>query len=143
MHVPAALPRVPLSPSTAPSVLPAPLPRVPNQPQQDPAPPAPAVDALPESPNTYQARTRNAGQWRRQRHKAQRAATKHFSSNHSLNIELKQAEITPRHQHYLGHCQSRQFRVCRTPTVSSRVYIRAHHPFLPACPCLLDRQRRC
>jgi hypothetical protein len=80
MHVPAALPRVPLSPSTAPSVLPASLSRVPNQPQQDPAPPAPAVDSSPEAPTeTYKARTTNAGQRRRQRNKAQRAATKQAS----------------------------------------------------------------
>jgi len=31
----------------------------------------------------------------------------------------------------------------RTPTVSSKVNTRAPHPFLPACPCLLDRQRCC
>ena len=29
------------------------------------------------------------------------------------------------------------------PTVSSNAHTRAHHPFLPAYPCLLDRQRRC
>jgi hypothetical protein len=87
--VPAALPRVPSPPSTKPSPLPASLPRVPNQPQQDPAPPASAVNALPESPTkTYQARTRNAGQQRRQQHKAQRAATKHASK------ENKKSEFT-------------------------------------------------
>ena len=79
ISVPAALPRVPSPLSTTPSALPASLPRVPTQPHP-PASPAPAVDALPESPTeTYQARTRNAGQRRRQRHKAQRAATKQVS----------------------------------------------------------------
>jgi hypothetical protein len=59
---------------------------VPNQPQQDPALPAPAVNALPESPTkTYQARTSNAGQRRCQRHKAQRAATKHASKENKKN----------------------------------------------------------
>ena len=77
--VPAAFTRVPSPPSTTPLSLPASLPRVPTQPHP-PAPPAPAVDALPESPTkTYQARTSNAGQRRRQRHKAQRAATKQES----------------------------------------------------------------
>jgi len=153
--VPVALPRVPSPPSTTPSPLPASVPRVLTQPRP-PAPPAPAVDALPESPTeTYQARTSNAGQQRRQRHKSQRAATKpaskqnkknesiNFLSNHSLSIKPQQAEKTPRHQNYLAHCQSRQFRVCRTPTVSSNAHTRAHQPFLHACPCLLDRQRRC
>jgi hypothetical protein len=41
---------------------------------------------LPESPTeTYQARTRNAGQRRRQRHKAQRAATKQASKPDKKN----------------------------------------------------------
>jgi len=58
---------------------------VPTQPRP-PAPPAPAVDALPESPTeTYQARTRNAGQRRRQQHKAQRAATKQASTKDKKN----------------------------------------------------------
>ena len=79
ISVPAALPRVPSPPSTTPSPLPASLPRVPTQPRP-PAPPAPAVNALPQSPTeTSQARTRIAGQRRRQQHKAQRAATKQAS----------------------------------------------------------------
>jgi hypothetical protein len=144
ISVPAALPRVPSPLSTTPSPLPASFPRVPTQPRP-PAPPAPAVGALPASPTeTYQARTRNAGQRRRQQHKAQRAATKQaskqnkkneFSSNYSLNIEPKQAEKTPPHQNYLRHCQSRQFRVFRTPPPPRHIQS-LHQSPSPIPPCL-------
>ena len=154
MHVPAALPRVPSSPSTAPSVLPAPLPRVPNQPQQDPAPPAPAVDALPESPNTYQTRTPMPANGAANNTKPSAPPpSKHPSKTRRMNPQLL-VQPLPQYRTPASRKNATAPKLPRTLSITSvpclpnphRLIQSLHQspsPILPACPCRLDRQRCC